>query len=346
MKLNGSFGHAIEIFFNEEIDNTQGLSQNTSVAYRLTFLMLLDFVKETLGKEPVELDIADLTPEFLGRFLSHLESGRLNSVRTRNARLAAIRRFFRFVSYRFPEHLHQCQQILQMRGKIYVKREIARLDEKEVEALWAAPDTTTWIGKRDKALLVLGVYTGLRVSEIAGLRIRDVSRGSVPAVYCMGKGRKERRTPIGEDAYRVVREWIDHMEVPEDCPLFPSRTGKALSVDAIAQIVEKYTAIAARNCPSLAEKRVTPHVLRHTMAMFMLESGVDRTSLANVMGHSSITSTDNYVHADLKAKQRALEKTAFPSVDGNAPDEKRVLKFESTDATREFLKRFKKKGSV
>ena len=230
-----------------------------------------------------------------------------------------------------------------MRGKIYIKREIARLDEKEVEALWAAPDTETWIGKRDKALLVLGVYTGLRVSEISGLRIRDVAGGSVPTVYCMGKGRKERRTPVGEDAYRVVKEWIDHMEASEDCPLFPSRMGKPLSADAIAQIVEKYTNIAAKKCPSLAGKRVTPHVLRHTMAMFMLESGVDRTTLANVMGHSSITSTDNYVHADIKAKQRALEKTAFPLVGEGAAEERRVVKFESTDATREFLKRFKKK---
>lgn len=279
-------------------------------AYRDTFRLLLGFAQRRIGKPPCKLDLADLDAPLIGAFLEHLERERANSVRTRNARLAAIHSLYSYASLRHPEHAALIVRVLAIPPKRYERAVVAFLTGEEIVALLRSPDRTGWIGRRDHALLLLAIQTGLRVSELVGVRVSDVVLTAGAHVRCEGKGRKQRCTPLTSETVAVLREWLRERRGGPDDPLFPTRRGGPLSPDAVAWLLAKHTAAAARECRSLAFKRVTPHVLRHTSAMLLRQAGIDLSVIALWLGHESIESTQIYLHADLAIKERALARTA------------------------------------
>lgn len=304
-----SFPGLLQSFFTERLLHQRCASPHTIAGYRDTFRLLLQFAAQALRKHPSALDLSDLNAPFIGRFLHHLETERGNSARTRNARLAAIRSFFRYVTMYDPDHALVCQQILAMPNKRQVHRPVSYLDRTEVNALLATPDCSTRIGRRDRVLLLLAIQTGLRVSEVTGLRCKDVDLRTGAHVRCEGKGRKSRCTPLRKDVVNLLHAWMrEEQGSPED-PVFSSQRGGPLSRDAVEHLVTKHSTSAATRCPSLARKRVTPHVLRHTAAMELLQHGVDHTVIALWLGHESPKTTQIYLHADMKVKEKALART-------------------------------------
>jgi site-specific recombinase XerD len=300
----------LQAFFTNRLIQQRRASPHTLAAYRNTFRMLLRFAVERLGREPSRLVLADLDAAFLSEFLDHLEQERGNSARSRNARLAALRAFFRYVALTEPAHALHCQRVLAIPSKRFERGIVEFLGEEEVEALLDAPDTSTWLGRRDRALILLAIQTGLRVSELTALRRQDVVLDTGAHVRCFGKGRKLRCTPLRADVTRILDAWLRE-QVPEpDQPVFPSSRGGHMSQDAVARLVAKHVAAAGRRCPSLSGKRVTPHTLRHTAAMQLLRKGVDRSVIALWLGHESIETTQIYLHADLHLKEKALARTS------------------------------------
>jgi site-specific recombinase XerD len=283
-------------------------------AYRDTFRLLVGFAGHQTGKAPSILDFEDLDAKVIGAFLDHLEKERGNTARTRNARLGAIRSLFRFAALRHPEHAELIQQVLAIPQKRFVKKAISFLTAKELEALVAAPDTTTWEGRRDRTLMVLGAQTGLRVSELLGLNRDDVVLGAGAHVRCVGKGRKERAVPLTGGTQAVLREWLRERGGLADNPVFPTRTGRRLSRDAVERRVSTHAHRAEDRCASLRGKRVTAHVFRHTCAMSLLQAGVDISVIALWLGHADIRATNVYLHADMTIKERALALTTPANV--------------------------------
>jgi integrase/recombinase XerD len=300
----------LEAFFTERLIGQRQVSPHTVAAYRDTFRLLLAFISERTGQPPSRLDIEDLDATIIGAFLNHLEQGRGNSPRTRNARLAAIHSLFRFAALRHPEHAELIQRVLAIPSKKHLRREVTFLHPDEVDALLAAPDRSSRLGRRDHALLVLAIQTGLRLSELTRLRGDDLHLDAGPHVRCHGKGRKERITPLSTQTVDVLHAWLrEHHDGP-GAPLFPSRLGGHLSHDAVERLVAKHSHVAAGTCLSLRPKTVTPHVLRHTAAMRLLEAGVDSSVIALWLGHESVQTTQTYIHAHLELKERALARTA------------------------------------
>lgn len=306
----------VQRFFTERLATQFRASHNTVASYRDAFRLLLKYASDCLGRSPIDLQVADISADLVGRFLSFLETERGNSARSRNARLAAIRSFFKYVAINEPQLLHHCQRIIAIPSKRYEKRAIDYLNQDEIDALIAAPDISTWIGRRDYTLLLLTVQTGLRVSELISLTCGDVVLGTGAHIRCMGKGRRERATPLRKDCQAALHNWLDECSGDQSKPLFVSNRGDRLSRDAVERIVRKYVDLASRKCPTLKGKRVTPHVLRHTAAMQLLQNGVDRTVIALWLGHESVETTQIYFHADIKMKEKAMAKTkplAVPS---------------------------------
>lgn len=304
----------LEAFFTDRLMRQRCASPHTVAAYRDTFRLLLRFAQADLGIPPVKLQLDHLDATFIGAFLDHLEAERHNSVRARNARLAAIRAFFHYVAIEEPAHSAMIQRVLAIPQKRFERRLVCFLARDEIVALLGAPDQRTWLGRRDHALLLLAVQSGLRVSELTALRRNSITLDSGAHVRCQGKGRKERCTPLNRQTVRVLRAWLrDNEGAPTDA-LFPSLRGGALSRDAVERLVAKYTAIAGNSCSSIKNKRVTPHVLRHTTAIQLLQAGVDRTVIALWLGHEQIETTQMYLDADLAMKEQALAKTAPSSV--------------------------------
>jgi integrase/recombinase XerD len=304
------FAPTMEAFFTERLMAQRRASPRTIAAYRDTLRLLVAFVQRRTSKAPSNLDLADLDAPLIGDFLTHLETERGNSVRTRNARLAGIHSLFGFAALRHPEHAALIGRVLAIPPKRFERSVLFFLASDEIEALLASPDQSTWIGRRDHALLVMAIQSGLRVAELVGLRSSDVILSTGAHVRCHGKGRKERVTPLTAQTVAVLRGWMDERAGASSDPLFPSRRGRSLSSDAVEWAVAKYAAVAAQRCPSLRGKRVTPHVLRHTTAMLLREAGVDTSVIALWLGHESIESTQIYLHADLALKERALARVA------------------------------------
>jgi len=304
----------LQTFFTDWLVRQRHSSPHTVAMYRDTFRLLLRFLSLQTTKAPSALDWDDLDVPTISAFLDHLETDRHNSPRTRNARLAAIRSLFRYASLRHPEHAALIQRVLAIPQKRFEKKDISFLTPVEIEALLDAPDTTRWEGRRDRALMLLAIQTGLRLSELIGLDCGDVSLDTAPHVRCEGKGRKERCVPLTKSTVAVLRVWLRERQGRLDDPLFPTRTGRRLSPDAVERRVAGYAATAARRAPSLADKHVTPHVLRHTSAMQLLQAGVDTSVIALWLGHADIRSTQAYLHADLSIKEKALARTAPASV--------------------------------
>lgn len=303
----------LQAFFTERLLSQRGASPNTVAAYRDTFRLLLAFATERLGRPPSALDIADLDAPLIGAFLEHLERDRHNGIRTRNNRLAAVHSLFSYAALRHPEHAASIQRVLAIPTRRFERNLVTYLTDDEVDALVAACDRTTWTGRRDHALLVLAVQTGLRISELAALRVADVSLGTGAHVHTVGKGRKERRTPLTPLTVAVLRSWLAERGASSSGPLFPTSTGRSLSRDAIERRVALYVSRAAATRPSIRAKHVTAHTLRHTAAMRLLLSGVDVTVIALWLGHEQVSTTSCYLHADMTLKERAIARVAPPT---------------------------------
>jgi site-specific recombinase XerD len=300
------------MFFTDRLVRQRGASPHTIAAYRDTFRILVGFAQQTTGKEPCRLDLADLDAPLIGAFLEHLEIERHNSVRTRNARLAAIHSLFHYAALRHPEHAAVIQRVLAIPNKRHERAIVTFLTRPEIDALLAAPDPTSWRGRRDHALLVVAIQCGLRVSELTGLTCADIQLGTGAHVLCHGKGRKQRATPLTAGTVAVLRAWLAERHGQPTDPLFPTSRGGPLSRDAVEKLVAKHTGEAGLACPSLRDKPVSPHTLRHTSAMQLLHAGVETTVIALWLGHEQIETTAIYLHADLSLKERAVARTAPP----------------------------------
>ena len=296
----------LQAFFIDRLTRQLQASPRTIASYRDTLRLLLCFTQQQTGRQPAELDWDDLNETVISAFLGHLEADRGNSARTRNLRLTAIRSLFKYAALRHPEHASVIAQVLSIPPKRHQKRQISFLTADESQALINAPDQSRWEGRRDRAILTLTIQAGLRVSELIALNTGDVRLGTGAHVRCEGKGRKQRTVPLTAPAQRVLTTWLDERAGRPADPLFPTRTGRRLSRDAIEQRVTTHAANAAAVCPSLHGKQLHPHVLRHSCAMSLLQAGVDATVIALWLGHADVRSTQPYLHADLTIKERAL----------------------------------------
>jgi site-specific recombinase XerD len=298
----------LQAFFTTRLTGQLGASPHTVTAYRDTWQLLLRFIAETSGTPPQNLDLSTITADVISDFLTYLETVRGNSTTTRNARLAAIHSFFAYASYQHPEHAATISQVMAIPSKRHHHTDLTHLAPQEVTALLAAPDPATTAGRRDHALLQLAITTGLRVSELTALTSNDVHLGPAAHVTCTGKGRKNRITPLDQQTVAVLRRYIPTLPTGASI-LFPTRTGTRMSRDAVAVRLTQHAQTASASCPTLANKRITPHVLRHTAAMRLLAAGIDTTVIALWLGHQSIQTTQVYLHADMKMKEAALDRT-------------------------------------
>ncbi|MGH9224862.1 MAG: tyrosine-type recombinase/integrase [Acidimicrobiales bacterium] len=304
----------LQSFFTDRLVRQRRASPRTIASYRDSLRLLIVFVHARSGKAPSALDWGDLDAEVVSAFLDHLEAERHNSPRTRNLRLTAVRSLFAYASLRHPEHAALIQRVLAIPAKRFDKPEVSFLTSTEVQALVAAPDADRWEGRRDRAMILLAVQTGLRVSELTGLDCGDVSLGTGASVRCEGKGRRHRAVPLTAATEAVLVVWIAERAGRRDEPLFPTRMGRRLSTDAVERLVRKHATTATASCPSVRAERLHPHVLRHSCAMSLLQAGVDTAVIALWLGHADIRSTNAYLHADMTIKQRALALTTPTSI--------------------------------
>ncbi len=331
MITKATFPILLEAFFTDRLMRQQKASPNTIASHRDTFRLLLGFAQERLKKAPSALTVEDLDAPFVGSFLDHLEKERGNTARSRNVRLAGIHSFFQYVALEEPSYSALAQRILAMPNKRFKRRPIEFLTRPEIEVLLAAPDQSTWGGRRDRTLLLLAIQTGLRVSELVGLRCSDIVLGAGAHVRCTGKGRKEERcTPLRKETVVALRSWLRHRSDDSSEPLFPNARGGPLSRDGVEYLLAKHVATAVKKCPALKKKRVSAHVLRHTTAMEMLEHGVDLSVIALWLGHEKVETTQVYLHANMKLKEQALNKAE--------PFNGRLKRFRPDDELLTFLK--------
>jgi integrase/recombinase XerD len=302
----------LQAYFTDRLLCQRRVSPNTVASYRDAFRLLLGFVYEKTGTPPARLSLTHLDAPTIGAFLEHLEHNRGNSARTRNIRLAAVHSFFHYCALRHPEHAALIQRVLAIPPKRAEKRTVTFLTPDEVTGLLAAPDRATWAGRRDHALLLTAVQTGLRVSELLALTRADAHLDTGPHVRAIGKGRKERVTPLTRQTVAVLRVWMREIQDQPENPLFPSRHGGPLTRDGIERRLARHVATAQRTCPALSAKRVSMHTLRHTAAMTLLGAGIDTSTIALWLGHEQERTTHIYLHADLALKQRTLDRITPP----------------------------------
>src|SRR5215510_15068273 len=312
-----SLAPLLERFFTQRLMRQRQASPHTISSYRDTFRLLLKFAQQRLHTPPAQLTFKAIDAPLIVAFLDDLEKHRGLSARSRNLRLTAIHSFFRYAAFEAPAHAAQIQRVLAIPSKRFTRTQVHFLTRPEVEALLAVPDLRTWFGRRDHAFLLVAVQTGLRLSEMTSLHTPDVVLGTGAHIHCVGKGRKERCTPLTKQAVDTLKLWLREPRRSADDILFPSARGTRLSADAVQFLLAKHVAAARQKCPSLKNKRVTPHVLRHSAAMELLQAGVDRSVIALWLGHESIETTQIYLDADLALKEKALAKTA-PMAKGKA----------------------------
>lgn len=309
MKTQSTFSELLQTFFTERLMKECNVSPHTIANYRDTFRLLIAFAHRALKKSPTALTMQDLDASFVCRFLDHLEKDRGISARSRNVRLAAIHSFFHYVALQEPALGGLAQRVLAIKNKRCTKKPVDFLTRAEAEALLSAPNQDTWSGRRDRALLLLTLQTGLRLSEIINLRCQDIALDTGAHVRCTGKGRKTRCVPLRKEAVATLRAWLRERNGQPVDPLFPNARGQSLSPDGVQYLLAKHVASARQQCPSLKSKRVSPHVLRHSTAMDLLQSGVDRSVIALWLGHERMDTTQVYLHASLELKEKALAKT-------------------------------------
>lgn len=299
----------LQRFFADHLLGQLGASQHTVASYRDTFRLLLKFASKRYHRQASDLQVEDLDARFVSIFLKHLEHDRHNRAHTRNNRLSAIHAFFRYVCVNEPALACHCQRVLAVPMKRFERGPVEFLSREETAALLDAPDFRTWLGRRDRLLLQVAVQTGLRNSELIHLRRQDVQLGSEAHIKCLGKGRKARCTPLRAALAACLSNWLAEQAPGPTTPVFPTAKGNAMSSDALQRLVTRHIKSATKTCPSLRKKKVTPHTLRHTLAMNLLQNGVDITVIALWLGHESIETTQTYLHADMAMKEQALSRT-------------------------------------
>ena len=307
-----SFASVLTRFFTQRLIQQRRASSHTVASYRDTFRLLLRFSKVRTRKAPSSLAWQDIDAPLISAYLDDLEELRGITPRTRNLRLTAIRSLFKYAAFELPEHAEQIQRVLAIPSKRCTHTQIGYLNRPEVDALLAAPDKSTWAGRRDYAWILLAVQSGLRLSELTGLRRDDIFLGAGAHVRVMGKGRKERCTPLTKQTVAVLQAWLLEPARGDGFVVFPARGGGRLSSDGVQYLLAKHVAVAGQACTSLRSKNVSPHVLRHTTAMDLLQAGVDTTVIAMWLGHESVETTHVYLNADLELKRRVLAKTVPP----------------------------------
>lgn len=312
MNASPTLATLLEGFFTQRLMMQRKASPHTIASYRDTFRLLLRFARQHLRKAPSDLALSDVDVPLVLAFLDDLEQGRGASERTRNLRLTAIHSFFRYVAFESPAHAAQVQRVLAIPSKRFTRTLVNYLSRVEVDALLAAPDRNTWSGRRDHALILLAVQTGLRLSELTGLQRDDLNMGTGSHVRVIGKGRKERCTPLSKVTRTVLAAWMREPLKAPGQPLFPNAQGAHMSSHGVHYLLAKHVTAARDNCPSLVSKQVTPHVLRHTTAMDLLQAGVEQALIALWLGHESIETTQKYLDADLALKEQVLAKTTPP----------------------------------
>jgi integrase/recombinase XerD len=299
---------ALQSYFTDRLIGQRSASPNTIAAYKVSFRLLLGFATQQTGRTPSALDIADVDAPLVAAFLDHLETDRHNSVTTRNNRLAAVHSLFAYLALHHPDHAGSIQRVLAIPTKRTERNLLTYLTETEVDALLKACDQNTWTGRRDHAMFALTIQTGLRISEITRLTCQDVTVGAGANVHTIGKGRKERRTPLVPTTKALLKAWLTERAGAPTDPLFPTTTGRHPSRDAIERRLARSVALARNKCPSIRAKRVTMHTLRHTAAMRLLHAGNDITVIALWLGHEQIATTNIYLHADMTHKQKAIDR--------------------------------------
>jgi site-specific recombinase XerD len=307
-----SLAPTLEAYFTDRLIRQRRASPHTITSYRDTIRLLLAYIHRTTGTPPSRLQITDLDAATIGAFLHHLEQERGNTARTRNIRHAAIHSFFHYCALRHPEHAALTQRVLAIPRKRAAKRTVTFLNPVETQALLDAPNRSTWAGRRDHALLLTAVQTGLRISELLGLTRADTQLGTGAHVRTLGKGRKERVAPLTKQTVAVLRAWLRETTDQPESALFPSRDGGTLTRDAIERRLAQHVDTAQQACPALRSKRITMHTLRHTAAMNLLTAGVDTSTIALWLGHEQERTTHIYLHADLELKQRTLDRITPP----------------------------------
>jgi len=300
----------MQSFFTDRLLRQRQASPRTIASYRDSLRLLLTWLHDTKRIQPHRLDWADLDAGTISAFLDHLERDRNSAARTRNLRLTAIRSLFSYASLSHPEHAELIRRVLAIPPKRFDRSEITFLSQAQLAGLLAAPDQDRWEGRRDRAMLALTAQTGLRVSELTGLNVGDITLGAGANVRCLGKGRKHRAVPISTPTGTVIGSWLKERGGLRDEPLFPTRTGRRLSPDAVERLVRTHSRTAASRDPAFPANQVHPHVLRHTCAMNLLHSGVDTAVIALWLGHADIRSTTAYLHADMTIKEQALQRMA------------------------------------
>jgi len=330
VKQRFEFPGLLQAFFTDRLMSEKQASSHTVASYRDTFRLLIEYVHERLKKEPTTIRIADLNTDFLMSFLNYLEKKRGVSARSRNQRLGAIRSFFRYVAFKAPEHSGLVQQILAIPSKRYDLKLVDFLTREEIEAILQKPDRNTWIGRRDHALILVAVQTGMRVSELMGLCRRDLAVENAAHVRCLGKGRRDRCIPLTKQTTAVLRSWSKELPTSPETPLFPNSQGARMSSDCFQYLLRKYALAAGETVPSLNGKRVSPHVLRHSAAIQLLLSGVDRSLIALWLGHQSVETTQIYLDANLAMKEAILKMMT--------PVEAHRRRYRPDDALLSFLK--------
>jgi len=313
MTTPASLAPLLERFFTDRLMQQRQASPHTVSSYRDTFRQLLKFTQQRLHKPPSNLTFEQIDASLIVGFLDHLEKNHGLSIRSRNLRLTAIHSFFRYAALEAPAHSAQIQRLLAIPSKRFTRTLVRFLSRPEVDALLAAPDRQTWFGRRDHAFILMAAQTGLRLSEMTGLQRQDILMGTGAHVRVIGKGRKERCTPLAKPTVSVLKAWLRESQRGSQQTVFPNARGERLTVHGVQYMLTKHSAAASKVCPSLKQKRVTVHVLRHTVAMDLLQEGVDRAVIALWLGHESVETTQMYVEATLAMKEKALAKTTPPN---------------------------------
>ncbi|MEX0827392.1 MAG: site-specific integrase [Haliea sp.] len=323
------FGSLLQRFFAERLVQQQNVSPRTVAAYRDTFRLLLGYAGRATGKPPAMLALCDITATLVLDFLTHLEVERHNTIRTRNARLAAVRAFAHYIASQAPHALHHAQQILSIPMKRFERPMLEFLSRDEVDALLAAPGVATWCGRRDTAMLTVLYNTGARVSELIGIRVADVTLAATASVRLHGKGRKQRTVPLWKETAKNIRQWLRDADLRSEQPLIPTRSGLPMTRTNVAERLNLAVSTATKRCPQLADRRISPHTWRHTTAMHLLQAGVDLTVIALWLGHESPVTTHGYVEADMAMKERALATITSPTTQSK--------RYRPTDTLLQFL---------
>jgi integrase/recombinase XerD len=325
-----SFPALLQAFFQRRLIAERGVSAHTIASYRDTFELLLGYVERRTGRPPSTLTLEEFDESTVLAFLDDLEGRRGNSPRTRNLRLTAIRSFWRYASVRDPTSLPIAQRVLAIPTKRFDRPALDFLSRQEVKALLDAPDRATWSGQRDAVLLAVLYNTGARVSEATGLRIADILFDRASALLLHGKGRKERVVPLWTSTSRQLRAWLGHLDRSPEAPVFPNRAGHPLSRSGVEKRLGLAIRRASQRCPSLLTRPISPHTLRHTTAMHLLQSGVDITVIAMWLGHEDTATTHQYVEADLAMKEAALKRLEDPG-------SRRPIRFKASKSILSFL---------